>query len=438
MILSAEEILAKIPPASKKVKTGSQNKMKTKCKNINIRNPENLIPAIKDVVFRHCGRFDFRNLLFRYGLSVRDYELYLLSRDKTIMDEVIHNIAEECARRITDRNLNLRPVEIRIKSDKSTGKVRQIGKESAMQQCFDYIAFYAAKEIFNRRIVPEQASSIPGRGQIYGKDIIRGWIIKDVDSLRYAKLHGKRYTRKCKYHVKSDVIKCYPSAKLDKFMVLFEKDCGNEDLVWLWYTLLKSHQVDGYTGFMIGSLVSQWACQYMISFAYRHIKNLHYERRGKKTKCVEHMLIFMDDMEMTGSNRKLLKSAIQELKGYMESELGFKLKDNWQIHDIDKDPIDMMGYIFYPDGHVEIRGRDFIKARRLALRYKAQGNFLSIRQCKRILSYKGFFKHSDSRYVSKKYDLDKIFEYAAQKLSIEERRKNGKLGREKFPEAGNG
>ena len=410
--------------------------MKTKCKNINIKDPENLIPAIKDVVFRHCTRFDFRNLLYRYGLKESDYKLYLVTRDKELLEDVIHNIAEECAKRIINRDLKLRPVEIRIKYDKSTGKQRQIGKESAMQQCFDYIAFYAAREIFEKRIVTEQASSIHGRGQIYGKNMINGWIIKDIDSLRYAQKHNKRYQRKCKYHVKSDVIKCYPSAKLDKFMVLFEKDCGNEDLVWLWYSLLKSHQVDGYTGFMIGSLVSQWACQYMISFAYRHIKSLHYERRGKKTKYVEHMLIFMDDMLMTSSNRKLLKSAIRELKDYMSNTLGFDLKDNWQIYDIDKDPIDMMGYTFYPDGHVEIRGRDYIKARRLALRYKSQGNFLTMRQCKRILSYKGFFDHSDSRYARKKYGFDEIFEYAAQKISYEERRQNGSLEREKLTKAG--
>lgn len=412
--------------------------MKTKCKHVDIRNPDNLIPAIKDVVFRHCARFDFRNLLFRFGLSQSDYMLYLLSRDKEILEEAIHNIAEECAKRIVQRDLKLRPVEIRIKSDKSTGKIRQIGKESAMQQCFDYIAFYSAKEIFDKRIVPEQASSIPGRGQIYGKNIINNWILKDLDSMRYSEAHKTRYQRKCKYHVKSDVIKCYPSAKLDKFMVLFEKDCGNDDVTWLWYSLLKSHQVGDYHGFMIGSLVSQWACQYMISFAYRHIKSLHYERRGRKYKYAEHMLVFMDDMLMTGSNRKYLKAAIRELNSYMKDVLGFDLKDNWQIQDIDQDPIDMMGYLLYPDGHVEIRGRDFIKARRLALRYKSQGGFLTMRQCKRILSYKGFFDHSDSRYVRRKYDLDEIFEYAAKKISVEERRQNGKNGCEKLIKTGSG
>ena len=189
---------------------------------------------------------------------------------------------------------------------------------------------------------------------------------------------------------------------------------------------------------MIGSLVSQWAVQYMLSFAYRYVKDLHYERRGKRYKCVEHMLIFMDDMLLIGSNRKRLKSAVRGLQSYLWDELGFTIKSNWQIHDINDDPIDMMGYVVYAGGHVEIRGRDFIRARRMALRYKSQGGFLTMRQCQRILSYKGYFLYSNSINVSKKYRLKKIFKYAAKKISVEEKRKNAKRKGKQFYQTGNG
>lgn len=420
------------------MKSGSRNKMKRKCKNVNLRDYKNLIPAIRDVVFRHVKRYDFKSLLVHFGTPLDEYHGYFLTRDKTTFDVAIENIAKECVRRISERDLQLRPVVIRIKMDKSTGKVRQIGKESAMQQVFDYIAFYSAKEIFDKRIIPEQASSIPGRGQIYGMQMIKGWIDKDNDALRYAQRHKVRYTRKCKYHEKNDVTKCYPSAKIDCFLKLFRKDCGNEDIIWLWETILRSHQVQGYTGFMIGSLVSQWAVQYMMSFAYRHIKDLHYERRSKKYKCVEHMLIFMDDILLIGSNRKQLKYAVKELIRYMSEELCFTIKSNWQIHDIDEDPIDMMGFIIYADGHVEIRGRDYIRARRMALRYFKQDRFLTLRQCKRITSYKGYFKYSDTLKAVRMYDLKTIFRYASSKIGYEERKKNGKEGCEKLPGTGSG
>ena len=412
--------------------------MKRKCKNVDLLDYHNLIPAIEDVVFRHAKRYDFKNLLVKFGLSLSDYRLYLITNDRSLLDETIEEIAKECAYRIASRDLKLSRVEIRIKVDKSTGKVRQIGKESAMQQVFDYIAFYSAREIFDARIVPEQASSIPGRGQIYGMKMIKCWIDKDNDSFRYARRHEYRYSRKCRYHVKCDIRKCYPSARIDFFLNLFERDCANTDVLWLWETLLRSHQIDDYKGFMIGSLVSQWAVQYMMSFAYRHIKDLHYERRGKTFKCVEHMLIFMDDILMIGSNRKQLKSSIRELNRYLNAELGFHLKENWQILDIDSDPIDMMGFAVYSNGHVEIRGRDFIRARRMVLRYHSQGEFLTMRQCKRILSYKGYFMYSDSRNVSKRYHLKQIFRYAAKKISKEEKRKNGNKKRSKLSKTGDG
>ena len=395
--------------------------MKKKCKNINLRNYENLIPAIKDVVFRHCKRFDFRNLLFYFGLSDNDYYEYFLTKDKTLFNECIENIAKECVKRIINRDLRLRPVLIREKLDKTTGKIRLIGKETALQQVFDYIAIHGAKEIFDKRFVHEQASSIAGRGQIYGKDMIKDWVKKDNDSARYAARHGVNYARQCRYHVKLDIKKCYPSADLDIFIKLFSDDCACEDLIWLWKELLSSHHVNGYTGFMIGSVVSQNACQYMLSFAYRYAKELHYERRGKNYKSISHMLLFLDDMLLMGSNRKELKSAIRKLIKYTEKELGFQIKPNWQIQDIDSDPIDMMGYVVYSDCHVEIRGRDFIKARRMLLRYESQGKYLTLKQCKRINSYKGFFMHTDSKYAAKKYNLKGVTEYASKKISRREK-----------------
>ena len=403
------------------MKAGARNKMKKKCKNINLRDPECLIPAVKDVVFRHYRRYDFRNVLFHFGLSEDDYNEYFLTKNKALFDDCIRNIATECARRIINRDLKLKPVIIREKLDKTTGKVRLIGKESAMQQVFDYIVLHGSDEIFRRRFVSEQASSIKGRGQVYGKEMIKGWIDADNDALRYAARHDVLYTRKCKYHVKIDIQKCYPSAKLEIFMSLFSKECANQDLIWLYETLLRSHRVGGYTGFMIGSVISQNACQYMLSFLYRYAKDLHYERRGKKYMSVSHMLLFLDDMLLMGSNRKELKSAVRSVARYAEKNLGFKIKPNWQIHDIDKDPIDMMGYVVFSDGHVEIRGRDFVKARRMLLRYYSQGNYLTLKQCQRICSYKGFFDHSDSKHAREIYHLKEVIEYASEKISRREK-----------------
>lgn len=342
----------------------------------------------------------------------------------------VRSIAETACSYIASKNPHLRRVYIKERVDKTTEKIRLIGNESAMQQVLDYIAVYGAMPIFERRIVPQQTSSIEKRGQVYGVAMIKKWIRRDDAAVRYAKRHKKRYTRKCRFFVKTDIKKCFNSARLEIFMALFRRDCGNNDLLWLWQYLLASHRVDGYEGFMIGALPSQWAVQYMVSFACRHVKNLHAVRRERKIQMVHKMVIFMDDITMFSSSRKYLKKAVESLKGFMQDILGFAIKENWHIKEIVREGIDMMGFVVHQSGKVTIRGRDFVRARRMILRRLA-GTVFTRTQAARTASYKGFFKHSDSRQAYIDYSMAEVFEYAAGIISAiarqENRRKKGEL-----------
>lgn len=403
-ILSEDKIDLANHRAGRKAKARTNQKgisIKRYCKNIDITDPEAVYPWVYDCCRRHRNRYDFKNLL-----GGGDFE------------EAVREICKDACKRIKDRDLNLEKPQIRTMVDKTTGKIRQIGKESAMQQVFDYIAVHSSMEIFRARLVREQCSSITGRGQIYGKNMIKRWIISDNDAERYAKRHGYRYARKVKYFVKLDIHQCFPSADTEVFLELFEMDCANKDIVWLWQVLIRSHRVDGYTGFLIGALTSQWACQYMISFIYRYAKEQGYERRGKNIKAVTHMLIFMDDMMLTGSNRKRLKKAVENTVSYTKQEFGWEIKPNWHIRALDDFDIDMMGYVIHRDGSVTIRDRDFVKARRMFLR--CQGG-MTYSQAKRIMSYKGFFVHSDSRTVRDKYHAESVWRNASKLISRKER-----------------
>ena len=245
---------------------------------------------------------------------------------------------------------------------------------------------------------------------------IRKWIEKDISATEYAKRHELNYTRQCQYFVKLDIRKCYPTANVDAFLKLFRKDCANEDLIWLWESLLKSHHVAGYTGFMIGALPSQWACQYMISFIYRYAKEQCKIRREKKIQSVKHMLVFMDDMLLIGSNRAALKTAVRDVILYTKDMFGWTIKPNWHICNIDNYPIDMMGFVIHGDAHVTIRARNFIHARRIAMRCEEQGR-IGLCRAKRIVSYKGYFKYSNSKLVQNKYNLHELFSDSSKIIS---------------------
>ena len=361
--------------------------MKRSCKHVNITDPETIRPWVVECIKRHKKRYDFRDLLLRHGLSRDDYYESLRTHD--VSGYPFDSITKEAIRMIQDRELRLKPVRMKEQEDKTTRKIRMIGCESPMQQILDYIAVYSCQEIWDRRIVPQQISSMPGRGQVYGMKLIRKYIQQDLRCIRWAKKNKKRYTRRNRYFVKLDIKKCFPNANHEIFLRLFRRDCGNPDILWLWEELLKTHKTENYTGFMIGALISQWAAQYMLSFLYRAATSI----RIKGRRAVSRMVLFMDDMLLTSGNRAALLRAVYLLRDFAKS-LGFIIKQTFAIYSVDHVSIDMMGFVVHANGKVTMRGRNYIKSRRLILRLQRRGR-LTFEQSRRLVSFKGFYKFSD-------------------------------------------
>lgn len=406
------------------------------CKDIDIEQWETVYPWVYECVNRHKRRNDFRRLLIFFGgMSKQEYYTALKENNCNPFLDACINIAKEAARRIRARNLSLPPVKIRQMTDKSSGKERPIGRESAMQQVFDYIAKRSISEITRRRIVPQQVSSIKERGQCLGVNIVQNWVKEDCDAERWAKRHNISYSRKRRYYAKLDIKKCFPSMRVKTFMRFFKRDCGNNAILWLWETLLTSHRVQGYKGFMIGALPSETAAQYLMSFIYRYAMSLHKERRGKSVKLISDSLFFMDDQIYFSASRRDLKVAIRKIIKFASEELGLTIKPTWQICDIAETPLDTMGFVIHADATVTVRPRVFIRARRMALRYLRRGKMV-IEQARRICSYKGYFHPNKkkmrkrgiklnlkTRKVDRKLCLIKLFDTAAAVVSRYERRK---------------
>lgn len=396
--------------------------MITSCKHIDITDPATVLPWVTDCIMRHKKRHDFRHLLIKVGgLTERTYYTAINTGNYAPWGPAIRRIAEEAARRIANRSLNLRPVRIRDRVDRSNGKLRPIGDEEAMQQVLDHIAVGAADDIWRRRFVPQQASSLPGRGPLYGSKLIRQWLVEDDRAARWAHRHKRKYARKCRYFVKLDIRHCYPSLRVETFMRYFRRDCGNPDLLWLWETLLTSHKTEDNEGFMIGALPSQFACQYLLSFAYRYVMGLHKSRRGKRQKLVSHAIFYMDDQTLFGSSRRDLKSAVRQLVAYEQANFGLTIKPTWCIQDADRHPVDMMGYKHYASKAVTIRSRILLRARRVALHVHRRQR-LALGQARRLCAYKGYFKHTDSSKPQRRLRLSNLFRQAAQTISRHDRR----------------
>ena len=410
-------------------------------KHIDIKNQSVVLPWVIDCVQRHYKRHDFRDMLIKHGMKKADYYRAKREHDKYAFVPYCKNIAEDMCERIKNKSLNLKPITIRERVDPSNGKLRPIGNESAEQQVLDYIAVYSSMDIFKRRIVLAQVSSIKGRGQHLGVKFIKSWVRKDNHAAKYAKEHNLRYSRKVVYFVKLDIRKCFPSARLEIFLEYFKRDCGNEDIIWLWEQLLLTHRVNGNEGFMIGALPSCWALQYMLSFTYRKAMDMHYTRRKVPVKVFSHSIFFMDDLLFSGANRSKMMSGIKQLIEYTKQSFGLIIKPTWCIYkltpfeDIEnakkdskrwhamklkRKSIDMMGYVIHGDGNNTIRGRIFIKARRVILRFNKR-NRINLKQAQRACSYKGYFKNSCNHRMDDKYNIWHAFASAAKVVSKNEK-----------------
>lgn len=395
--------------------------MKRGAKNIDIKNPETILPWVTECIFRHLKRHDFRKLLRKHGMSTAQFKAAQIKNkrgkvvdyDREAFAPYIKMIAEEAAEQIARRELIIEPIKIALRVDPSSGKLRYIGVECPMQQIFDYIVVKSSMDILMRFIVLEQVSSIKKRGQDMGVKLIRYWV----------KNH------KPKYHVKGDITKCFPSAKYERFLELFGRYCVNNDILWLWAYLFETHRAayrtiknyKGKYGMIVGALPSCWAVQFMLSWVYRFAKGLHYERRGQRIKIFEDALFFMDDILLTGNNRLKMQRSFGKVIKYARDFLGFSIKPNWHIKELEQEPIDMMGYVVHADGHITIRARVFLRARRNVLRYNASGSY-KLKQAQRACSYKGYFKNSNSYQVRHKYDMNKAMRAAAHVVSEHDRR----------------
>lgn len=403
--------------------------IKKLCKNIDITNPETIKPWIRECVIKHRKRHDFKALLRHHGMDKGQYIEMVETGNIDLLEPALDSLSLTTAELIRNHEpLNLPKPIIRTRLDVTTGKIREIGCECAMQQVLDIIAVNGAMDVLMRRIKPQQASSVVGRGQIYGMHMIRRWVKKDNAKLQYAHRHQLRATSDMKYFVKCDIRHCYQNMRLEHFMRLFERDCGNADLIWLWHVLLESHRIDDkHQGFMIGALTSQWAAQYVISFAYDHIMALKTTpRRGKERKLVSHMCFFMDDILMTSSSRRSLVTATRSLVHFMMSEFSLTIKPNWDVKEFSDQGIDMMGFIVYRTGKVAIRARNYVRARRMALRAK---NHISYKQAKRIASYKGFFTHTDSQKAKAVLMLPAVWANARKVVSECDKRRSKRNGK---------
>lgn len=366
------------------------------------------------------GKPQFQRLLITTGkitkAELRE-EIRTHSCVKTL--DAIDAVAEWARDCIARREVHFKPV--RQFQVRENGKTRDICEESAEQQIFEYIAKGALDPLFRAKLLPVQYGSLPGKGQVKGKQ-------KNERILR-RKLHGKTDAAKC------DVRKAYPSTTCEVVMCLLRRDIGkNKPLLWLIEAVMAN-----YPGgvLLIGGYLPCWLFNYVMSYVLRHLMSCCKMRRGKRLRYVQALTCYADDFTAYGRVTNLEK-AIRDTTRWARDALGLTIKPAWQIirlasfdaerrqhkrrqaGDHKRTPgVDMMGYVVRRT-YTIIRGRDFVRLRRCVLRAGrdlARLGYIPWWRAQRLLSQWGEAKHSDSRGFYTKYNVYKLIKAAKRSAS---------------------
>lgn len=214
-------------------------------------------------------------------------------------------------------------------------------------------------------------ASIPKRGIHYAKKACEKWIRNDIKNTKYC--------------LKLDIEKFYPSINQDVLKSKFRKIIKDKDTLWLIDSIIDSHG----KGLPIGNYTSQW-------FANFYLQDLDHFITEKLQ--VKHMARYMDDIVIFHSNKRKLKyvftSIEKELKNY-----GLTIKNNWQIFNLDYRSLDFCGFVYTRD-KTFIRKRITRNMRRTWYRFNKSH---TQKKARRMLSYYGWVKHSNSYVLYKKY-----------------------------------
>jgi len=246
--------------------------------------------------------------------------------------------------------------------DGSTNKIREINKPSVYDHIIQHCLMNVIKPYLEKGMDFYCCCNVKGRGSLV------------------ASLHARNGARNYKYCLKLDIHHFFQS--IDK-NILYNK-CKDifkdKDILDLIYKIIF---VNSFIGLPIGTYPSQ-------IFSNFYLKD--FDRFCREKLKVKFMVRYMDDIVIMGNNKRKLKEILEEISKYLKNNLNLLIKKNYQIFNVRDRPIDFCGYKVFQK-YTTIRRKIFKRFRRAIMRFNI----------KRITSYLGYVRYSNSFMVYNKY-----------------------------------
>ncbi len=408
--------------------------MKTYCKKIDILDFDFIADSVflffkgDEVRENKWKRRDFRQLLAQVNnVPVKEIRYALFVGDFALLREYTDNVAKIVQKQIYDLIYNNKSLDLPenghfTRFDNLSGKVRRCVMMKPIHQVAEFVGLVALQELFDAKIEPYQCASVRGRGQVYGKEAIEKWIRRDKQATDYAKC---------------DIVGCFKHIPVKKIVKMLERDIGKNPFLIKYIDALLSYYENGMLE--IGTILSASLCNYMLSYAYRYALTITYKRRNKNIRSVKHTATFLDDFIFIGNNVKELSKAVKKVEKYLKDNFNLEFHE-WEVLNVKEHPIDMMGYVISYEV-TTIRYRIFKRAKRQYIRanvwlkrrakdikknknHKKRCNYLCLRIARKIISYFGYFKHSDSESIIKKLNINYLTDMAKKTVAYYDRKES--------------
>lgn len=256
-------------------------------------------------------------------------------------------------------------------------KWRTVYKLSMKDRIVQHAIMNIIEPIFRESFIPNTFQSIKGRG-------IHLCLKRVKDAIKD--------TKRTKYYVKLDIKKCYPSLDKEILKTKLHKKFPDKKLYNLLCVIIDSCE----KGVPIGNYTSQ----YFNNFYFND-----FDHWIKEVKRVKYYFRYCDDLVIFGETVEELKNLVNDI--FVEiNKLNVELKPNIQIRELDKFPLNFVGYIINRD---VIKVRKKIKLKFIAKCKTMDFNNLIDKNINVLGSYYGILIHADCRNLWDKYTGVKEF-----------------------------
>lgn len=229
------------------------------------------------------------------------------------------------------------------------------------------------EKIFIKSFTADTYSAIPKRGIKYGVNRVLN-DLKDVNG--------------CKYCLKLDVRKFYPSIDHDILKAKYRRLIKDKDLLWLLDEIVCSVK----DGVPIGNYLSQYFGNLYLS---------SFDHWIKEVKRVKYYHRYMDDIVIFADNKPYLHDLLKDIREYMMTELKLTLKDNYQIFPTTVRGVDFLGYRFF--GNKTLLRKRTYKTMRRKMCKLAKKTDLTDSDRSSIYSYDGWLDLCNGEGLRQKY-----------------------------------